>query len=106
MSDDTLLPLKITLLVEPSPFTFVSGYANRFQEMLNFMEQSGDDVEIVTTDAHAKSPPSQWHRFPVHHTFGVTVPMYRQVSISVDWRLKALRVLWRMRPDILHVSSP
>lgn len=99
-------PLNICLMVEPSPFTYVSGYANRFQEMLLALDKMGDYVEIVTTDVHAKTPPSHWHRFPVHHTIGVTVPKYRQLSISVDCRLQALRVLWRMRPDILHVTSP
>lgn len=93
-------------MVEPSPFTYVSGYANRFQEMLRALEASGDEVEIITTDVHADNPPTLWHRYPVHHTCGVTIPWYRNVSISVDWKLQALRVLWRMRPDILHVSSP
>jgi len=99
-------PLKVCLMVEPSPFTYVSGYANRFQEMLRVLEASGDEVEIITTDVHADNPPSQWHQYPVHHTWGVTVPRYRNVSISIDWKFQALRVLWRMRPDILHVSSP
>lgn len=27
-------PMKVALLVEPTPFTHVSGYSNRFREML------------------------------------------------------------------------
>lgn len=27
-------PLKVALLVEPTPFTHISGYSNRFREML------------------------------------------------------------------------
>lgn len=94
-------------MVEPSPFTYVSGYANRFQEMLRVLETHGDEVEIVTTDVvNAVGAPRQWHEYPVHHTWGITVPRYRNVSVSIDLSLQTLRVLWRMRPDVLHVSSP
>ena len=82
-------------MVEPSPFTYVSGYANRFQEMIRFLDVTGDEVEVITTDVHAKNPPQQWLRYAVHHTWGITLPMYRHVSLSVDLRLKALRVLRR-----------
>lgn len=100
------LQMKVCLMVEPSPFTYVSGYANRFQEMLRVLENHGDEVEIITTDVLADDPPSRWHEYPIHHTRGITVPKYKNVSISIDWTMQALRVLWRMRPDILHVSSP
>ena len=29
---------KVSLLVEPTPFTHVSGYSNRFKEMLRFLK--------------------------------------------------------------------
>jgi hypothetical protein len=34
-------PLKILLLVEPTPFNYVSGYANRFKEMLTHLKDMG-----------------------------------------------------------------
>ena len=37
-------PLKIALLVEPTPFNYVSGYSNRFKEMLKFLHKAGDQV--------------------------------------------------------------
>ena len=36
-------PLKLLCVVEPSPFTYVSGYANRFQEMLKCFNKTGDE---------------------------------------------------------------
>ena len=35
---------KVALLVEPTPFTHVSGYANRFKEMLKHLENVGDEA--------------------------------------------------------------
>ena len=44
---DTLIqlsrPLKVLLVVEPSPFSYVSGYTNRFEEMLTNMREAGDE---------------------------------------------------------------
>ena len=37
-------PMKILLIVEPTPFNYVSGYANRFKEMLKYLKEAGDDV--------------------------------------------------------------
>lgn len=39
-------PRKVCLMVEPTPFTHVSGYANRFNEMLKFLAKAGDEVEV------------------------------------------------------------
>ena len=36
-------PRKVSLLVEPTPFTHVSGYSNRFKEMLRYLQLAGDD---------------------------------------------------------------
>ena len=43
-------PLKLGLLVEPTPFGYVSGYKNRFEEMLKYLKKGGDHVQIVTAD--------------------------------------------------------
>lgn len=94
-------------MVEPSPFTYVSGYANRFQELLSFLSRNNDVVEIITCDVRSEDPlPSSWNEFRVTHTFGIGAPLYPNVTISVDWTFKALRVIRRLKPDLLHVSSP
>ena len=41
---DQTPPMKIVLLVEPTPFNYVSGYANRFKEMLKYLKEAGDEV--------------------------------------------------------------
>jgi sulfoquinovosyltransferase len=98
--------LAVCLMVEPSPFTYVSGYATRFQEMLRYLDEQGDRVEIITTDQISSTKPDRYLRFPVHHTWGLVLPWYRELSLSIDVRFKGFRVIHRLKPDILHVSSP
>jgi hypothetical protein len=57
-------PLKILLLVEPTPFNYVSGYANRFKEMLKFLHKAGDKVEVLTPDKDP-NPPKDFMGFPI-----------------------------------------
>ena len=33
-------------MIEPTPFTHISGYANRFKEMLKFMKKADVQVEV------------------------------------------------------------
>lgn len=101
-------PLKVCLMVEPSPFTFVSGYANRFQELLRHLKASKEQVEIVTTEVNvkAKDRPSEAFGFPIHYTRGIRLPFYNQISLSLDWTLQIFRTVYRLRPHLIHASSP
>ena len=37
---------QVALVIEPTPFTHISGYANRFKEMLKFMKKADVQVEV------------------------------------------------------------
>lgn len=100
------LPLRVCILVEPSPLTYVSGYANRFQALLSHLCERDDTVEIVTTEVVAVDPPSVWSGFPVHYTPGVRLPYYPLMSLGTDWKFKAASVIRKMKPDVIHASSP
>lgn len=102
-------PRNIALLVEPTPFTHVSGYANRFNEMLRYLAVAGDRVDILTTDA--KTPkedlPREAFGYPIEHTQGFTFPLYNHISLTFDLpELKGAKMMERRRPDLLHVTSP
>jgi len=102
-------PRKVCLMVEPTPFTHVSGYANRFKEMLKFMRKAGDDVDILTVDSKtpAAELPTEFESFPIRHTLGFTFPLYRQISLTFDLpEMKGARICERFRPDLIHVTSP
>ena len=95
-------------MVEPTPFTHISGYSNRFTEMLRYMSKAGDNVSVVTTDK-TPNPPNSTFGFPVGYTWGFSSPWY-PVVVSFDLpQLRGLRVLSRFRdpkPDIIHVTIP
>ena len=102
-------PRKICLMVEPTPFTHVSGYANRFKEMLKFLKKAGDDVDILTVDAKTKNEdlPKEYLSYPIRHTQGFTFPLYNQISLTVDLpEMKGARILEKFKPDLIHVTSP
>lgn len=100
-------PLKICIMVEPSPLTYVSGYANRFQALLQHLaDKDDDDVQLITAEAVAKHPVKEYKGIPVHYTHGIRFPSYPNMSVSTDWTLRSFRVLLRTNPDLLHVSSP
>eukprot|EP00588_Corethron_pennatum_P017361 CAMPEP_0194307654 /NCGR_PEP_ID=MMETSP0171-20130528/4546_1 /TAXON_ID=218684 /ORGANISM="Corethron pennatum, Strain L29A3" /LENGTH=501 /DNA_ID=CAMNT_0039059835 /DNA_START=194 /DNA_END=1699 /DNA_ORIENTATION=- len=110
-------PRKICLMVEPTPFTHVSGYSNRFNEMLRYLRQAGDQVEILTTDdlrsadgsavAAEKVLPTEAFGYPIEHTQGFRFPLYNHIVLSFDLpELKGLRMLERFQPELIHVSSP
>jgi len=102
-------PLKIALFIEPSPFTHVSGYSNRFSELLRYLQKAGDEVEIVTTDEN--SPPADLPKekfgYRVSHTLGFVFPLYKHITLSLDLPdLKGAQMIDRLKPDVIHVTSP
>ena len=38
--DELKIPKRVQLIVEPTPFTHVSGYANRFKEYLKYQKKA------------------------------------------------------------------
>lgn len=41
-------PKRICILVEPSPFTYVCGYMNRYRNTIRYLKELGCEVLIVT----------------------------------------------------------
>jgi len=101
-------PRKICLMVEPTPFTHISGYSNRFKEMLRFLSKAGDKVNILTVDQRTPKQklPTTLFGFNIEHTHGFTFPLYNHISLSLDLQMKGRAMMKKIRPDLIHVSSP
>jgi Glycosyltransferase Family 4 len=102
-------PRRICLMVEPTPFTHVSGMANRFKEMLKFLKKAGDDVDVLTVDSKtpAKDLPKSFLGYPIRHTLGFTFPLYNHISLTFDLpEMKGAKIIETFRPDVIHVTSP
>lgn len=102
-------PRKIGLFVEPTPFTHVSGYSNRFNEMLRYLKKAGDEVEIVTTEEQVpeKDLPAEKYGFKIHHTLGFVFFLYKHITLTFDLPdLKGAKMIEQLKPDLIHVTSP
>jgi len=92
-------------MVEPTPFTHVSGYSNRFNEMLKYLNEAGDNVEIVTPDM-SKEAPKTAHGFRINNIPGFKFPMYPLITLALDLPGRSLKAMNKFKPDLMHVSSP
>eukprot|EP00594_Rhizosolenia_setigera_P019975 CAMPEP_0178978168 /NCGR_PEP_ID=MMETSP0789-20121207/24976_1 /TAXON_ID=3005 /ORGANISM="Rhizosolenia setigera, Strain CCMP 1694" /LENGTH=508 /DNA_ID=CAMNT_0020667811 /DNA_START=226 /DNA_END=1752 /DNA_ORIENTATION=- len=102
-------PRKIALIVEPTPFTHVSGYSNRFKEMLRYLKKADDKVEIMTTDGHSdpKDLPKSIFGYRIQHTLGFIFPLYKHITLSFDVPdLIGAKMIESFKPDIIHATSP
>ena len=98
-------PRKVALLVEPTPFTHVSGYSNRFKEMLKFLKKGGDDAEVITPD-DSPDRPSHFLGCPITYVPGFRLIFYKQVQLTLDFGLRAWRRLRDRRPNLIHAVAP
>ena len=102
-------PRKIALMVEPTPFTHVSGYANRFNEMLRYLSKAGDKVRVLTVDGKTDQEklPTDAHGYKIEHTQGFTFPLYNHITLTFDLpEMKGAKLLEKFKPDLIHVTSP
>jgi sulfoquinovosyltransferase len=98
-------PRRVLLCVEPTPFNYISGYANRFQEMLKYLKEAGDNTHIITADCDTR-PPSQFLGYPITTQRGFNLPMYKQVTCTFDFACSIPKIIKSFQPDLMHVSTP
>ncbi|KAG6481286.1 hypothetical protein ZIOFF_057882 [Zingiber officinale] len=115
-------PRRIALFVEPSPFAYISGYKNRFQNFIKNLREMGDEVIVITTHEGA---PQEFHgakiigsrRYTEHSAdqqLEVSVawlmrfpcPMYNNVPLSLALSPRIISEIAKFKPDIIHASSP
>ena len=101
-------PMKLLYVVEPSPFSYISGYKNRFQELFRCLNNTGDSVEIFSPE---ESPLQErkFLNFPVHGLSGFPLPMYRDVKIT-SLSLSNFRIIENViksfQPTLIHITVP
>lgn len=91
--------------MEPTPFTHVSGYSNRYKELLKYLSDAGDHVEVVTPD-DSKDPPQEYMGYPISYTPGFRFTLYNHICLSIDYKLVGAEMIKRHKPEILHVTTP
>ena len=77
--------------------------------MLRYLKKAGDEVSILTVDTHTpeKELPKEKFGFKIYHTQCFTFPLYNQISLTIDLpEMKGALILEKLKPDLIHVSSP
>ncbi|KAM0865232.1 hypothetical protein ACQ4PT_043409 [Festuca glaucescens] len=96
-------PRRIALFVEPSPFAYVSGYKNRFQNFIKHLREMGDEVIVVTTH---EGVPDEFHGAKLVGSWSFPCPWYQKVPLSLALSPRIIGEVARFKPDIIHASSP
>ncbi|XP_042066556.1 sulfoquinovosyl transferase SQD2-like isoform X1 [Salvia splendens] len=96
-------PRRIALFVEPSPFSYVSGYKNRFQNFIKYLREMGDEVMVVTTH---EGLPEEFYGAKLIGSRSFPLPWYRNVPLSLALSPRIISAVARFKPDIIHASSP
>ncbi|KAF5747607.1 hypothetical protein HS088_TW05G00332 [Tripterygium wilfordii] len=96
-------PRRIALFVEPSPFAYVSGYKNRFQNFIRYLREMGDEVMVVTTH---EGVPEEFYGAKIIGSHSFPCPWYQKVPLSLALSPRIISEVARFKPDIIHASSP
>ncbi|KAK4377633.1 hypothetical protein RND71_003929 [Anisodus tanguticus] len=102
-SEMTSKPRRIAIFVEPSPFSYVSGYKNRFQNFIRYLREMGDEVMVVTTH---EGVPQEFYGAKCIGSRSFPCPWYQKVPLSLALSPRIISEVARFKPDIIHASSP
>ncbi|KAK1377440.1 sulfoquinovosyl transferase SQD2 [Heracleum sosnowskyi] len=102
-SESSSKPRRIALFVEPSPFAYVSGYKNRFQNFIKYLREMGDEVMVVTTH---EGVPEEFHGAQLIGSHSFPCPWYQKVPLSLALSPRIISKVSEFKPDIIHASSP
>jgi sulfoquinovosyltransferase len=101
--DEAARPRRVALFVEPSPFAYISGYKNRFQNFIKHLREMGDEVIVVTNH---EGVPEEFHGAKVIGSWSFPCPMYGKVPLSLALSPRIISEVAKFKPDIIHASSP
>ncbi|GAA0141531.1 transferase [Lithospermum erythrorhizon] len=96
-------PRRIVLFVEPSPFSYVSGYKNRFQNFIRYLREMGDEVMVITTH---EGVPQEFYGAKLIGSRSFPCPWYNKVPLSLALSPRIISAVADFKPDIIHASSP
>jgi sulfoquinovosyltransferase len=107
LSSESIKPMRILLIVEPTPFNYISGYANRFQETLRAFRKLTDDVfTIFTPDRSLSTAPKDFMGYAIETVRGFELYWYNHVTLTLDIKGKIRDLISAHNPDLIHVTMP
>ena len=110
------VPKRVALFVEPSPFTYVCGYKNRFQTLIRYLKEQGTEVLVITPGKGVTFPlvdfsaaveqPTEFCGAKVVSVFSFGCPFYPSMPMSFCLSPRVWRELQDFKPDVIHCCSP
>jgi sulfoquinovosyltransferase len=99
--------MEVMLMVEPSPLTYVCGYANRFKKMLYYLNQFGDKVQILKVQTSTTLATTTNLIYPITITKVFQYQFIRICRLLCDLpEMKGQQIIKQFQPDIIHATSP
>jgi len=95
---------RVAVIIEPTPFTHVSGYSNRFKTLLQYLREAGDQVLVITPDNDPEAP-HEYAGARIVNIPGFRFPLYKHITVSFGIR-KVWGALREFNPDVIHLSTP
>jgi len=110
------VPKRVALFVEPSPFTYVCGYKNRFQTLIRYLKEQGTEVLVIAPGkgvtfplvdfSAAREQPAEFCGAKVVSVFSFGCPFYPSMPMSFCLSPRVWKELQDFKPDVIHCCSP
>jgi sulfoquinovosyltransferase len=115
-SPDLRVPKRVCIMVEPSPFTYVCGYMNRYRNTIKYLTELGCEVLVVSPGKGVSVPgadtsafvdqPEEYCGARVVEAFSFSFPWYKNLPLSFGLSPRIYKEIKDFSPDIIHCSSP
>lgn len=112
----TTRPKRVCIMVEPSPFTYVCGYMNRYRNTIRFLVALGCEVMVVAPgkgwslpgadDSAFVDQPEEFCGAKVVSAYSFSCPWYGPLPLSFGLSPRIYKEVKAFNPDIIHCSSP
>ncbi|KAL6780234.1 SQD2 [Auxenochlorella protothecoides x Auxenochlorella symbiontica] len=105
-------PKRICILVEPSPFTYVCGYMNRYRNTIRYLKELGCEVLIVTPGKSVASTddsqrqPEEFCGAKVVEAMSFAFPWYAKLPLTFGLSPRIYKEVKSFQPNIVHCTSP
>lgn len=107
---------RVCIMVEPSPFTYVCGYMNRYRNTIRFLVELGCEVLVITPGRGVTLPgadpsafvdqPEEFHGAKVVQSYSFSCPWYGPLPLSFGLSPRIYKEVKAFKPDVIHCSSP
>ena len=113
---DPPVPQRVCIMVEPSPFTYVCGYMNRYRNTIKYLTELGCEVMVVAPGKGVSVPgvdtsafidqPDEYCGARVVEAMSFSCPWYGPLPLSFGLSPRIYKEVKEFNPDIIHCSSP